>query len=446
MATTKKSKKTPKPPSGRPASTALISQPAVEDISSLFALSSFSPKGDLFAYVSLAVDKHRLRIYNTTTGQAVADHIVDSARVSSVTWSALGLGEADKNDISQPSKKKRKKRESAAGLETDSKATEVVVLGLSDGTILCFSPSHGRMLRTLSHASSTSAILAMAVEEGKGRWLIWASGADGTLRLWDVNKNEIVGSWKNSDRIPYASLTIRPFDEEDRTDVLAASHSIRLLSKPAETEGIIPKKLQQLATFTGHASAVKSMKWDRSKLLPTRFVSMAETDRFLYVWDVPDSPNTDGRAVASVPLDSDARSFSLSASTDNPPVLVTLSASGKIALYPVPHHISSPTSSNRSPAKLSTLHPRSNIISASKKSSTPSHVIDVSFVDGEHGKIRVARLVQGVRPVFTVVVRKKTFSPTTSGLPGSWNFVLCSDTWMKLANSLKIYNWRTSPK
>lgn len=400
MATTKKYKKHPQ---GRPASTTQISQPPVQDTSNLFALSSFSPKGDLFAYVPLAVDKHRLRVYNITTGQAIADHIVDNTRISSMTWCALDPGQSDRTDDPQPSKKKRKKRDSTFGSEVKNNATEVVVLGLSDGTISCFSPSCGRVLRSLSHASSASAILATVVEEDKDQWLIWASGADGAIRLWNANKNEIVGSWKNDDRIPYTSLTTRPVGEEGRVDLLAANHSIRLLSKSG---GIAPKKLQQAAGFTGHASPVKSTKWDLSKSNPTRFFSMAETDRFIYVWDIPDSPGTDGKAVASIPLDSNARSFCLAPSTgsNHPTTLLALSASGKITLYPVPHQIFTPSGPNHSPAKLPTVHPRSSIIMAPQKSSVSSQVIDVSFVGGEPGYICVARLVRGIRPVFTVMV------------------------------------------
>ncbi|KAJ3575909.1 hypothetical protein NP233_g777 [Leucocoprinus birnbaumii] len=404
MATTKKSKKTPKPPQGRPASTALISQPAAEDTSSLNALSSFSPDGTHYVYISLAVDKHRARVYNTATGHAIADHIIEAARVSSVIWSVLDLGEPSEGESVQPSKKKRKKKDNINPSEGRSKGIEVVVLGLSDGSILCFSPSHGRVLRTLSHASSTSSIVALAAEESHRRWLIWACSEDATLRLWDTNKIEVVGSWKNDDRIPYSALTLRPSNEENRTDILSAGHTIRLLSIVGETGGILPKKLSQLAKFTGHASPVKSVKWDRSKQLPTRFISMAEIDRFLYIWDVPDSPDVDGNATASVPLDSDARVFSLSGpSESSPPVLLTLSASGKIALYPIPPQISPPSSSNRSPAKLPTLRSRSTIVPTSRKSTVPAPIIDVSFVDGDQGKIRIARLVQGIRPVFTII-------------------------------------------
>jgi U3 small nucleolar RNA-associated protein 5 len=401
-----KAKKTPKPPQGRPMSTALLSQSVAEDISSLFALSSFSPEGYLFSFVPHAIGKHRLRVYNTTTGRAIADHSIDNALISSMAWSALELGEADSSEGSQPSKKKRKKKDSLGTRNVRSKVIEVVILGLTDGSILCFSPSHGRVLRTLSHASSSSPVMALAVEECHGRSLIWASGQDATLRLWDVNKNEIVGSWKNDDRTPYTSLTIRFIDGDERTDILTASHNIRLLSRLKKTEEILPQKLSQVTTFIGHSSPVQSMKWIKSGSILTRFVSMAEMDRFLYVWDIPDSTDIDGKAVASVPLDSEARFVCVSDYTDSSyhPILLTLSASGKIALYPVSHQISSSSSSNRPSAKLPTLHPRSTITSTSKKSSVPAIVINASFVHGEQGKIRVARLVRGIRPVFTITV------------------------------------------
>lgn len=62
MASTPSKSKTPrnKPPKGRPVTTSAISQPTVEDASSTHPLSSFSPKGELFAFLSPAVDKHRL--------------------------------------------------------------------------------------------------------------------------------------------------------------------------------------------------------------------------------------------------------------------------------------------------------------------------------------------------------------------------------------------------
>ncbi|KAF8213640.1 WD40-repeat-containing domain protein [Mycena galopus ATCC 62051] len=412
MASAAKSKKNrSKPPSGRPLATSSISQPVVEDASYLTALSSFSPKGNLFAFLSLAVDKHRLRVYDTATGQSVAEYVVDSARVSSLAWSNFDPSEAPRptaSDVEEPpNKKKRKKRNSQAngdGPLQITSAMEVVLLGLSDGTVLFFSPTHGRVIRTLSHSTSTAAILSVVLtENGDSVPTTWTSGADGAIRLWNAQKNDILGSWKNDDRIPYSSMAIRPTSEGDRVDVLVANHSIRLLSTNPDT---LTEKPTQLSSFTGHASSVKQLQWDASQTPPTRFMSMAEADRIVSIWQTPEGSTAEGKMVASVQLDSDARTISLSVSSSASSErqnLLTLTASGKISIFPIPTELVPPASSSRTQHKVSTLLPRSNLSVSAKKGSSGSQVVDASFAAGVVGHIRVARIVGGVRPVFDLV-------------------------------------------
>ncbi|GLB36536.1 putative dip2/Utp12 family protein [Lyophyllum shimeji] len=406
MASSAKSKKRTKPPQGRPVSTSAISHPVVEDASHLTSLSSFSPNGNHFAFLSLAVDKHRLRVYSTVTGQSVAEHIIDSARVSALTWSMFDPSEG--KDVSSkaeasPSKKRRKRDSLHVADEAQSKAIEVVILGLSNGTILLFSPNHGRVLRTLSHPTSTAEILSVAVIENADKTsTLWASGADGAVRLWNAQTNEIVGSWKNDDRIPFTSLAARPTDQRGRVDLLAAHHSIQLLSTTSDIADFENEKPTQLASFTGHASSIRQLEWDASQTPSTRFLSRAEADRFLYIWQVPEGASTEGKAVASISLDSDARGCSLSISEKShdatkKQTLLTLSASGKISIFPIPSELATPTGSKH---KLSTLLPRSNLVTSAKSASTAKIVDAVFSSDGE--SIRVARLVGGIRPVFDV--------------------------------------------
>lgn len=407
-----KSKKTPKPPRGHAAATSAISQPVVEDASFLTALSSFSPSGNLFTYLSLAVDKHRLRIYDTTSGQSIAENVLDSARVSSLTWGNLNpadWADTPSNDAGSPSKKKRKKGNNGVVDETKSGALlEVVVLGLSDGTVMFFSPKHGRTLQTLSHPTCTSAILAVASTVDSGdHQNIWTSGADGSLRLWNVPKNDLLGSWKSDDRIPYSSLALRPTDE-NAVDILAANHSIRILSADTNTS-TFDSKPKQLASFTGHASSIRHLQWDASQTPINRFVSLAEADRVVSIWEVPQKPATEGKMVASVQLDSDARAFSLSKSSPSTSpaekqTLLTLAASGKVSVFPIPSELLPPASSTRTQHKISTLLPRSTLAASSKKGTSGVQVVAASFVDGEEGRIRIARIVGGVRPVFDVLV------------------------------------------
>ncbi|KAJ3865766.1 WD40-repeat-containing domain protein [Lentinula novae-zelandiae] len=389
MSTSDKSKKNQtKQSKSRPIATSTISQPVVEDSSSLTALSSFSSKGDFFAYLSLAVDKHRLRIYDPATGQSVAEHIVNSARVSSLSWHYLST--VISSTGLPPSKKKRRK--SQASEDAQSGSTQTVALGLSDGSVVFFSPTHGRVLSTLSHPSSTSAILSLVGEEHSrdGSSNVWTSGADGVIRLWNVHRNEMRGSWKNDDRIPYTSMALRPLPDNENPELLVAHHSIRLLSIESDLANQKPK---DLASFTGHASSIKMLQWDTSASPCRRFVSMAENDRVISLWDL-----TTSKMVASVQLDSDARYISLSASTST---LLTLAASGKVSVYPIPDEVVPPASSNRTQHKIPTLLPRSTLFVSSKGNS--SHLVASSFVEGSSRSIRVVRIVGGIRPVFNVL-------------------------------------------
>ncbi|KAF7310518.1 Utp12 domain-containing protein [Mycena chlorophos] len=390
-----------KPSTSRPQATSAISQPTVEDTSLLSNLSAFSPQGNLFAFLSLAVEKHRLRVYDTATGQSVAEHILDSARVSSLSWSTYDSSDAQAAE--PPSKKKRRKSQTNADGPLQAAAVEVVVLGLSDGTVLFFSPTHGRVMRTLSHSTSTSAILSVVSSTSVP--ITWTSGADGAIRIWNAQKNDFLGSWKNDDPIPFSSMALRPAsDDDDRVDILVAHHSIRLLSASSDS---LTDKPAQLASFTGHASSVKQLHWDTSQLPSTRFASLAEGDRVVSIWDTPESSATEGRMVASVQLDSDARSISFSLpspTTSERQNLLVLAASGKISIYPIPTELSPPTSSGRpQQPKVSTLLPRSTLSVSAKKASVGSHPVAASFAAGVNGNVRVARIVGGVRPVFDLV-------------------------------------------
>lgn len=397
MSSTPKSKKPKmKPTKSRPASTSAVAQLTVEDSPSQFTLSSFSPKGELFAFVSLAVDKHRLRVYDTTTNQSIAEYSVDSGRVTSIAWTTSDSSEEDEGH-----RKKRKRRQSQ--LESSSSSLpQCVVLGLSTGQVHLFSSSQAKVIRTLSHPTSTSAIQSISVPSEDASEL-WTSGADGSLRLWNFQQSELVSTWKSEERIPYSSIALRPSsgDEDNSTEILAANHSISLLSAPSTS--LDAQKTHKAATFTGHASAVKTLAWDT----PSRFLSAAEGDRFVYVWDVPslsDSSVVEGRVAASLPLDSEIRHVSLShpsrTSSISSQTIVAVSASGKISVLPLPSEFSQ---SGKSKQTVSTLSPKSTI-SIAPKGGTESSIVNASFLQGQDGKLRVARLASGVRLSFEVVV------------------------------------------
>ena len=419
MASTSKSKK-----SRRPANTTALSHPVVEDASSLTALSAFSLQANLFAFLSLAIDKHRLRVYNTATGKSVAEYVVDSARITTLLWSQIDLSEqpsapVDEDADSTKKKGKRKRLSIDAPKENIQKLeTEVVVLGLSDGTLLFFSPTHSRILRTLSHSTSAAAILSVVLtdDEHSGP-IVWTSGADGAIRLWHARQNNMMGSWKIDDRVPYSSMAVRPggiSGDDGRVDLLVANHGIRLLSTSGSqlhSSAFETLKPKGLASFTGHASLIKSLQWDASQEPSCRFLSMADSDRFVYVWEVPTGASTEGKIILSIPLDSNVRRISLSIPRTPQPSLnpekqciLALSASGKISIYPIPSELASPASSEKTKHKVPTLLPRSTVKVSSKKSPPAAQIVDASFVPNKDGHIQVARIAGGVRPMFHLVV------------------------------------------
>ncbi|KAK0481593.1 hypothetical protein IW261DRAFT_1592704 [Armillaria novae-zelandiae] len=358
MASSEKSKKTKsKPPRGRPTANSAISQPAVQDASTTTALPAFSPNGNLFAYLSLAVDKHRLRVYDTATGQSIAEHLFEATRATALEWAQLQLSDTDKpNGAGQPPSKKKRKKGVAA---TQVKTVEVVILGLSD---------------------------AIVVKNADNISNIWTSSADGFVRKWDIQTNSVLGSWKTDDRMPYSAMALRPSSEEDDRHILVANHSLRLLS----FDNADSQKPNQLASFSGHASVVKAVQWDASQTQSNHFISMADADRVVSLWAVPTGDVTEGKLAASIQLDSDARAISLLHASASPSqVLLTLAASGRISVYPIPAELLPPTTSSHK-------YPPRRIPSGAQ-------LLAASFVQGHPGQIRIARVVAGVRPVFDLV-------------------------------------------
>jgi U3 small nucleolar RNA-associated protein 5 len=398
MASPSKSKKgSQKPSKSRPPATSAISQPQVEDASHLANLSAFSPDGNLFAFVSLAVDKHRLRIYDTGRSQTIAEHVFVDSCVSSLSWSSVILSTSTGSDA-PPSKKKRKKRESLGPGEENAAPQQAIALGLSNGTVEFFSAPHARVIAALSDQASTSSILSLQI--ANDHQSLWTTGADGYIRLWNTSKNILNGSWKMDQKAPFTSQSLR-----SQTEVLVANHSIRLLSFDSSSSDMedvsdfaLPKRPSTLASFTGHASPVQILQWETSQVPPRRFASMASSDRVISLWELPaeHGESQDGTMIASVQLDSDARTIAWAGQT-----LLAVAASGKISVFPVPSEIPPPASSSRTTHKLARLLPRSTI--ASKRGSG-GQVVAAAFVTGEDGKIIIGRIVSGVKPVFNTIV------------------------------------------
>ena len=391
----KKSKKARvKPPKSRPETAFSTAHDAI----SSRGLSQFSQDGEYFAFLSLPVDKHRLRVYSTQTSKSIAEYVVESGRVVCLQWAHLDLtGNQDTpaggSETPSPSKKKRRTRDATTSeTKQTSPGVQAVVLGLSDGSISCFSHSHGRVIRALSHPKNTTSVQAITTSKSSShRHNLWSTDSDGTTFCWDVRTGEIVGTWKSGSPTSYSAISIRPSTDEDAPLQLIAAHrSIQLLSLDPPRSNTA-SRAKELAAFTGHASLISNIYWTT----PSRFITFAESDRFLYVWEVPEVDSNQGHVVFSAPLDSDVRSLSISANQ-----LLAISASGRISVFSLPSD--SPSSSN-----VVNIEPLSTIALSYKKASANVEVVSASFLP--RGQLRIATVSGGIKPVFDTTVRHTLF-------------------------------------
>ncbi len=434
MATVAARKKKSASGKGRPVSNSVISQPALENSSSVDTLSAFSPSGDLFAFVSLAVDKHRLRVHDTTTGTSVSEYIVDSARVTALSWALFqnpkSLSEDQEPEESAPRKRRKKRDTLALPPPAEPEPIPVIILGLSTGSVILFSPSHARVIRTLSHPSSTSPILSLDVYTriADAALILLTSSVACFILTWNAQTGELLSTNKTGERSPGTSLSLLPTVEPDRPSFLLAHHSIRLLSTSSDSLLTSPQKLTEESRFIGHASNVTMLRWQPSESKgqsPQRFASIAEADRYVQLWEVPHVLGSEGKLVASTPLDSDARHISFSKSPLHPRLLV-LSASGRISIFTPTSNLAGATTSKKTKEKVATLSPRSSATISFRRGGTRSaNVVNATFE--QEGRIRVAWLAGGVKPVFDVIVRLSVLhSPIFVGMTCSAHFTAVS--------------------
>ncbi|KAI0043584.1 hypothetical protein FA95DRAFT_371551 [Auriscalpium vulgare] len=415
------------------ASTSVLMQPVAKDSSTF--LCAFSPKGDLFAFLSFAVDRPSVSIYDTTTGQSFAQCIVDAARVTTLSWTYMEImsdaSTAD-NDLALKQKQRKQPLEGGSKVEAEVEPAEVVVLGLSNGSLLVYSPSHRRVARTLSYPSSTASILALDVAPSTtspNAAQFWTSGADGYIRVWDAHTGEHLSSTRADDRVPGTSLSILPrvpSSDDEEVSFLLAHQNIRMLAtRSAETPGPKPKVQ---STFTGHATSILSLQWQPASsegVLPTRFASLAEADRHVYLWDVPEPSFAEGELVASVQLDSDAKHMTFSQTPSNP-VLLVLSVSGRLAIFAPSADLATAPPTKKSKQKAPRLMARTTI--SIPQIIAPVKIVAASFVRDEQGRLRVALLAGGVKPVFDVV----DFLDASGGYIPEVD-VLYNESWASLA-------------
>ncbi|KAF9514434.1 hypothetical protein BS47DRAFT_1342995 [Hydnum rufescens UP504] len=408
--------------------------------SASWSLSSFSSDSSFFVHISLALDKHRLRLYNTATGRALAEHVFESGRVTAISWH---LSPTTAATVSlEPSSKRRRKQKNleadatSAPISTASPPVTLLAIGLSNGSISLFSPTQGRLTNTLSHPNSTSRILSLSSSPSE-QGILWASNAQGALLAWDVLSNTLSRTLKptlssSNSTSPCTAIAVRPslhFNAPDNLSkanvrILTAHHTIRLVTPSSSTPGVDGPggDVREIASFTGHASPSSK----------DAFVSVAEGDRFVSIWGVPSSSEEDdqeeelheGSIMASIPLDTAVRSVSFSrpplahssssstsatvASVSPSSSLLAISVSGTLHIFPFP--IPSKKSASSSKVPTAATEPSTKTIirtppdGAKIISATFIDLIDGDEASGGRGRaVKIARLASGVKPIFDIV-------------------------------------------
>ncbi|KAG8998905.1 Small subunit (SSU) processome component [Tulasnella sp. 427] len=370
------------------------------------ATTTYSPQGDYFLYLSLAIDKHRLRVYDTGSGKAIAEHVVDDGRVTATCWHRVEEAVLqDGGDGEGNSRKRRKKSSKKTDATGSGKTALVAVLGLSNGTLLLFSPARNSVVQTVSQASSTTAVLSVSaspLDPGK----LWTSSADGSIRGWDLSTSKVFGTWQQAERAPYSSIALRPTENKDgNTQLLAGHHTIALLSLQSPTSPSTTDIQQPvvIATFTGHASPVTSLQWDPTS--PDRFISIADNDRIAQVWKLQsEKQGGAGQLVATIPLDSTVRSLGFPAiASPASRTLFALSDSGNLSLLSLPAKLGeSGKKSNFQVKVLQSQCAVSTKTPPADSSGQSARIIAAQFVEALGGHVNVARVVS-MRPIFETI-------------------------------------------
>jgi len=398
----------------RPISTTALSEPLVAETSTA-AFSAFSKSGLFFAHIALAVDKHRLRVFDTESGKSIAESIFQNSRVSAVHWTSLPSSGADSNADAEAagdesSSRKRKKRKSVSGREISTE--DLIVIGFSNGTLAIFSPRQGEIVRTLSTPSSNDAILSITstpMSPGSSPSGLWSTSANGSIYSWDAHTGKLLATWKMSQgtNTPYTAIAIHPSATDNNSPhILAARHRIQLFGA-SRAEIDTPR---EYAHTTGHASPVISLDWapPRASDSAQTFISAAEGDRFACIWQLPEPDTEDdeeddedevpgGVLVASISFDTDVRSvgYTSSSSAASPkPLAYGLSSSGELRVFAPPS-----ASSTEKPEPLTSVE---GTYITTPASSPP--IVSACFDMRHPGYLRLARLVAGVRPVFDRIV------------------------------------------
>ncbi|WFD43734.1 Small subunit (SSU) processome component [Malassezia psittaci] len=370
--------KTPKPPKSRPSATSGLSQPLVATENA--NLTAFAPDASLFAQVSRAADRCRLRVYAADPSAVIADYLLpENTQCKAIAW--IELNNATLSESNAPKKRKAPSKSNAAS--SHSEAQWHIALGLSNGTILLYAPKLAKVTRILVAASSDSTneeVTSLAYDANAAQ--LWATLANGWAHCWELAQlggliHERMPSTTQFLPDPKSPASqIRP----ETSNLLVAHHSILLFHSQTSPPEIYTR-------FSGHATPINHLEWAGTDA----FVSAAEQDRHVYYWRV-DQAKSASQACAVLILDAPARRLHTWQTSKGQVLMLSISESGTAQI------VSLPTASFSTGKGLVTLEPLTQL----QTNFSSSELADAQvFAGGE--RLRIARMVKGVKVILEEV-------------------------------------------
>jgi hypothetical protein len=212
----------------------------------------------------------------------------------------------------------------------------------------------------------------------------------GDIHAWNATQNAHSARWSH-DTSGEMAVEFTPMARDGISTYLAASTVITMYSvvdqEVFDNKVVRPRKQM---TFTGHASRIKSLAWEYTQE-PRRFVSRAERDRFLNVWEIPTSgqKNTDC-LLSSIALDDYVRHICLDPNAPSEQQLVLALSSSSATLYAMP-------------LAKGVMQLRSNI-RVLTPSTVRTELLSATFVPGDTQTLRIALLAGGLKVIVEDIV------------------------------------------
>uniref|UniRef100_A0A667ZU48 WD repeat domain 43 n=1 Tax=Myripristis murdjan TaxID=586833 RepID=A0A667ZU48_9TELE len=285
----------------------------------------FSPKSR--QYLALCAQDGRLRIWNTDSKTLHQEYVPSAHLSATCTCIAWGPCRTVKEGP------QRKKRKSEAGQPEE--RADLLAMGTAAGSVLIYSTAKGALHCTLDGGHSGG---VNSVQWHPEDSLLYSGSADTHIIEWDLQTGKTRCKWK-ADRAAVTSLCVSP----DGKLLLSAGHIIKMWD--LETKEIYRK-------FTGHSTAVRTLRFATTRPPDSNglyFLSGAEHDRLLSVWQVREDGN-DKNSVVSFTLTDEPQHIDLSTSTSKEEVrkLAVVCKDGQLHLFE--HFLNGPCKKPLSPS------------------------------------------------------------------------------------------------